>query len=619
MGSDSKLVKKGSRNRAAVGRSGASGTAGGLRFFSLKVVERIRSRAKTTYNAVAQELVQELNGELGVAIKDGKSIRRRCYDAINVLLAAGLIKRDDKKQVVWRGHGSVELDRLQAELENRQREVERKALLLQARSSAGLKLHVSEDRSCVEFQLPEQPLLLHDGIDVLLQLHQLHAERGGPGRASAGQPPAVAAASDGAASPAAAPGRQDQDHYQEQALPQPEAAARLGPLPLPCRGTAAPGCAPARPGRFKTRKARQLKLGRQALAQALSSEGWVAVKEEPSAQPTGPAAGPSFAEPSHVLATAESLDPALGADWRANGLPPLMLPSLTDAALAFLHGCPALPSGLCVEDVGFGPASLPWLDSGGSCVPPAAGPAGGGVAAPSLQLQPPVPFPRPGSADSLFNSSGGLLGATRAQGSAATAATEVAIAEAAIPRSLQQQQQTGVSGFNSLAGPQPPPCLAVPLEQLCDEDARQYMPPSSWDLDDDAADPLGLSLAGDDMATWGWSFRLGLDAPSLRKASPRKSGPGQLIGGSPRKPLPGSVMSVSPFKAGAAFCSSPSKLGPGPGPFLVAGSPCKAAGLGQFLSASPCKSVPSQFLSGQCRRDPGLQPASAPVSLGMQL
>ncbi|EFJ49667.1 hypothetical protein VOLCADRAFT_127270 [Volvox carteri f. nagariensis] len=120
---------RGRRGRARNSR-GSSRSAGGLRLFSLKVVEKIRSRVRTTYNAVANELVSDQNMSGGNA-RDGKSIRRRCYDAINVLLACGLIMKDDKKQIVWRGHGCVELDRLRAEVEKKAQDVEQKKKLLQ--------------------------------------------------------------------------------------------------------------------------------------------------------------------------------------------------------------------------------------------------------------------------------------------------------------------------------------------------------------------------------------------------------------------------------------------------------------------------------------------------------
>ncbi|GFR47498.1 hypothetical protein Agub_g9227 [Astrephomene gubernaculifera] len=229
-------TEKRSRGRGRHAARDTSRSAGGLRHFSFKVVEKIRLRSRTTYNAVANELVDDLNSS-GASAKDGKSIRRRCYDAINVLLACGLIKRDDKKQIVWRGHSNVEVERLRAEVENRRVEVERKRLLLQeverkhkaleallgrgaareqgqeregsdigigcgttssacsgsgesgrlritlpfmivqARAGADVRICTSEDKTCVEFEMAESPLQLHDDSTVVLQLQSHRAQQ----------------------------------------------------------------------------------------------------------------------------------------------------------------------------------------------------------------------------------------------------------------------------------------------------------------------------------------------------------------------------------------------------------------------------------------------------------
>ncbi|GLC73568.1 Transcription factor dpl-1 [Pleodorina starrii] len=165
--------------------------------------------------------------------RDGKSIRRRCYDAINVLLACGLIKKDDKKQIVWRGHGSVEVDRLRAEVEKKAEEVEQKKkllqdmerkhktleallalganraagaqdsgcgsggsssacsggssqqggqrytipfMLVQARAGSQVQLNTSDDKTTVQFELTDAPPELHDDCSVVMRLQQHEAE-----------------------------------------------------------------------------------------------------------------------------------------------------------------------------------------------------------------------------------------------------------------------------------------------------------------------------------------------------------------------------------------------------------------------------------------------------------
>jgi len=103
-------------------------TSRGLRHFSMKVCEKVEEKGTTTYNEVADELVRELNqaeeainkaaiarGEVPIKKKikkptngkskknhDDKNIRRRVYDALNVLMAMDIITKD-KKEITWRG------------------------------------------------------------------------------------------------------------------------------------------------------------------------------------------------------------------------------------------------------------------------------------------------------------------------------------------------------------------------------------------------------------------------------------------------------------------------------------------------------------------------------------
>ena len=99
-------------------RSAASGTettpskiSKGLRHFSMRVCKKVEEKGTTSYNEVADELVQELSGGGGdqggqngtpdVAY-DEKNIRRRVYDALNVLMAMDIISKE-KKEITWRG------------------------------------------------------------------------------------------------------------------------------------------------------------------------------------------------------------------------------------------------------------------------------------------------------------------------------------------------------------------------------------------------------------------------------------------------------------------------------------------------------------------------------------
>lgn len=78
----------------------------GLRHFSIQVCRFVESRGKTTYNEVADNLVRQVivqrRKEDPNCKCDEKNIRRRVYDALNVLLAMDILRKD-KKQIIWRG------------------------------------------------------------------------------------------------------------------------------------------------------------------------------------------------------------------------------------------------------------------------------------------------------------------------------------------------------------------------------------------------------------------------------------------------------------------------------------------------------------------------------------
>ncbi|XP_078067961.1 transcription factor Dp-1a isoform X3 [Mustelus asterias] len=80
----------------------------GLRHFSMKVCEKVQQKGTTTYNEVADELVAEFsntnNQESGSDEQgyDQKNIRRRVYDALNVLMAMNIISKE-KKEIKWIG------------------------------------------------------------------------------------------------------------------------------------------------------------------------------------------------------------------------------------------------------------------------------------------------------------------------------------------------------------------------------------------------------------------------------------------------------------------------------------------------------------------------------------
>ncbi|KAL2734136.1 transcription factor Dp-1 isoform X1 [Vespula squamosa] len=79
----------------------------GLRHFSMKVCEKVKRKGTTSYNEVADELVGEFTNPAHINSitdqqYDQKNIRRRVYDALNVLMAMNIISKE-KKEIRWLG------------------------------------------------------------------------------------------------------------------------------------------------------------------------------------------------------------------------------------------------------------------------------------------------------------------------------------------------------------------------------------------------------------------------------------------------------------------------------------------------------------------------------------
>lgn len=89
----------------------------GLRHFSKLVSDKVEELGVTTYNEVADKLAAAL------VHSDQKNIRRRVYDALNVLMAMGIITKD-RKQIRWLGIPTSDHQNA-AELEHQVREQER--------------------------------------------------------------------------------------------------------------------------------------------------------------------------------------------------------------------------------------------------------------------------------------------------------------------------------------------------------------------------------------------------------------------------------------------------------------------------------------------------------------
>lgn len=76
----------------------------------MKVCEKVRKKGTTSYNEVADELVAEFTSVSAASVHnnslaeqyDQKNIRRRVYDALNVLMAMNIISKE-KKEIRWLG------------------------------------------------------------------------------------------------------------------------------------------------------------------------------------------------------------------------------------------------------------------------------------------------------------------------------------------------------------------------------------------------------------------------------------------------------------------------------------------------------------------------------------
>jgi len=115
----------------------------GLRHFSTRVCKKVEEKGKTSFNEVADEIVHDFF-QSQESNPDGKphnekNIRRRVYDALNVLMAMNVITKK-RKAIVWKGlpsnaqHDLELLQRRVAAAENSVKEKKRhlQELLFQA-------------------------------------------------------------------------------------------------------------------------------------------------------------------------------------------------------------------------------------------------------------------------------------------------------------------------------------------------------------------------------------------------------------------------------------------------------------------------------------------------------
>ncbi|KAI3983241.1 hypothetical protein MKX01_013308 [Papaver californicum] len=207
---DTAVGKKKKRGQRA---AGGDKNGRGLRQFSMKVCEKVESKGRTTYNEVADELVAEFSdpsNSLGSPDQqqyDEKNIRRRVYDALNVLMAMDIISKD-KKEIQWKGLPRTtvhDVEELKAERVGLRSRIEKKAaylqeleeqflglqnliqrneefctsgnrltggvslpfILVQTRPHATVEVEISEDMQLVHFDFNSTPFELHDDNYVL--------------------------------------------------------------------------------------------------------------------------------------------------------------------------------------------------------------------------------------------------------------------------------------------------------------------------------------------------------------------------------------------------------------------------------------------------------------------
>ncbi|KAM4701511.1 transcription factor Dp-1 isoform 1-T1 [Discoglossus pictus] len=104
----------------------------------MKVCEKVQKKGTTSYNEVADELVAEFSSSdnhisPNESAYDQKNIRRRVYDALNVLMAMNIISKE-KKEIKWIGlptNSAQECQNLEVERQRRLERIKQKQSQLQ--------------------------------------------------------------------------------------------------------------------------------------------------------------------------------------------------------------------------------------------------------------------------------------------------------------------------------------------------------------------------------------------------------------------------------------------------------------------------------------------------------
>jgi hypothetical protein len=145
----------------------------GLREFSWRVCMKVEEKGCTSYNEVADELVREMSFDS--PSYDQKNIRRRVYDALNVLMAIGVIAKD-KKLIRWIGLPSGVRQEIN-ELEREKRELVEAIAFKQRIISERLRNEVAMRRLILRNKALDNEGQLTDRATVKLPFLLLHVNK----------------------------------------------------------------------------------------------------------------------------------------------------------------------------------------------------------------------------------------------------------------------------------------------------------------------------------------------------------------------------------------------------------------------------------------------------------
>uniref|UniRef100_A0A0D3ESH2 E2F/DP family winged-helix DNA-binding domain-containing protein n=1 Tax=Oryza barthii TaxID=65489 RepID=A0A0D3ESH2_9ORYZ len=189
-------------------------TGWGLREFSKIVSKKVEAKGRTTYNEVADEIFAELKSITQNGLEfDEKNIRRRVYDAFNVLIAIRVIAKD-KKEIKWMGLTNYRYEKIQkleevhkeliTRIKNKKKllqEIEKQNITLRNQASqrpaesvngillpflliktsrkARVEIEISEDSKFARFDFNGAPFTMHDDVSILEAIRRNNKGRAG--------------------------------------------------------------------------------------------------------------------------------------------------------------------------------------------------------------------------------------------------------------------------------------------------------------------------------------------------------------------------------------------------------------------------------------------------------